>query len=578
MPPNELLMSIDEKANLTELRASCLNCVRKHLSQALVLMQEVRQGYPQHRWIAVGHLGEAADEALKAYPKLSAEIRKHRLGYMKSADYEVPVMDLIEKASRLAKDLTEALLSVHATIPHREEASTTQQEDVMQEIMFWNEDHRPEDYVGCVENVDVGTLDKVLSALKGGAVHESYKGWAECRICGAHLGSRDLVHEGFIFPDQAEHYIEEHGVWTPELDRFAETLIDLSEEAEVDKDGSTSCGVFIPLPYDLAKDFPDKKLHDDSVPHFTVLYVGACSPEAYKTLCKIVRQVARKLKPFSMDLAHYGEFMNKEGQKIAHMRPGIISQFRLAALHGLLRRAIEEFGKEINVQHTYGPGESKSIPYEAQFKPHATLAYLPAMMPYRGARPTGSWRVTELEVWGHEKIRVPLGSTRATQPIGLDRDPLIAIDYPMAVPEVIRGEKEDEHKKPDTVKIKLSGSRIRIEGFEDKIAGGKADKSKPEDFDPEQLAMGIKVEIEHTKDLDLAREIAMDHLKEDPKYYTKLKKIEPRHEDVIGGSLGAMGKGVGGSSGDIPLDGTLPYFAQKQAIEKHLRRKKLAGL
>lgn len=468
--------------------------------------------------------------------------------------------------------------TVHATIPHKEEASTAQQEDVMQEIMFWSEDHRPDDYVGCVENVDVGTLDKVLNALKGGAVHESYKGWAECRICGAHLGSRDLVHEGFIFPDQAEHYIEEHGVWTPALDRFAEALSWLPEEAEVDKDKSVSCGVFIPLPYDLAKDFPDKKLHDDSVPHFTVLYVGACSPEAYQTLCKIVRQVARKLKPFSMDLAHYGEFMNKEGQKIAHMRPGILSQFRLAALHGLLRRAIEEFGKEINVQHTYGPGESKKIPYEAQFKPHATLAYLPPMMPYRGAKPTGSWRVTELEVWGHETIRVPLGSTKAMQPIGLDRDPLIAIDYPMAVPDVIRGEKEDEHKKPDMVKIKLSGSRIRIEGYEDKITGGKADKNKPEDFDPEQLAMGIKVEREHTKDPDLAREIAMDHLKENPRYYTYLKKMEKQFESETSLKGYETHSGLGGSHGDIGLDGSLPYFEQMKAIEKQLRRKKLAGL
>jgi hypothetical protein len=59
----------------------------------------------------------------------------------------------------------------------------------------------------------------------------------------------------------------------------------------------------------------------------------------------------------------------------------------------------------------------------------------------------------------------------------------------------------------------------------DKISGGLADKSKPGDFDSKQLAMGVKVEMEHTSDRHVAMEIAMDHLKEDPRYYTKLKKV-----------------------------------------------------
>jgi hypothetical protein len=46
------------------------------------------------------------------------------------------------------------------------------------------------------------------------------------------------------------------------------------------------------------------------------------------------------------------------------------------------------------------------------------------------------------------------------------------------------------------------------------------------DVHPEQLMMGIKVEKEHTKDKGLAKQIALDHLAEDPEYYTKLKKME----------------------------------------------------
>jgi hypothetical protein len=42
----------------------------------------------------------------------------------------------------------------------------------------------------------------------------------------------------------------------------------------------------------------------------------------------------------------------------------------------------------------------------------------------------------------------------------------------------------------------------------------------------QQLIKGIKVEMEHTEDVDVAKKIAMDHLAEDPNYYTKLKRIE----------------------------------------------------
>jgi hypothetical protein len=51
---------------------------------------------------------------------------------------------------------------------------------------------------------------------------------------------------------------------------------------------------------------------------------------------------------------------------------------------------------------------------------------------------------------------------------------------------------------------------------EDLIPGGKGDTSSPQSFDPHELAMGMKVEMEHTRDQRLAKEIAIDHLTEDP--------------------------------------------------------------
>ncbi|MDO8640239.1 MAG: DUF5661 family protein [Nitrosarchaeum sp.] len=60
-------------------------------------------------------------------------------------------------------------------------------------------------------------------------------------------------------------------------------------------------------------------------------------------------------------------------------------------------------------------------------------------------------------------------------------------------------------------------------------------KDKNPEIDPDELAMGIKVEMEHTSDPEIAKRIALDHLVEVyPKvshYYTYLKKMEKQLED-----------------------------------------------
>jgi hypothetical protein len=71
---------------------------------------------------------------------------------------------------------------------------------------------------------------------------------------------------------------------------------------------------------------------------------------------------------------------------------------------------------------------------------------------------------------------------------------------------------------------------------EEKIPGGKAEGLSLMDIAKHhkmplksikvKLDQGIKTEMEHTTDKDVAREIAMDHIYEDPNYYSKLKKIE----------------------------------------------------
>lgn len=61
--------------------------------------------------------------------------------------------------------------------------------------------------------------------------------------------------------------------------------------------------------------------------------------------------------------------------------------------------------------------------------------------------------------------------------------------------------------------------------LEDDIPGGKApDDHSWGNLDKKQLAIGTKVEMEHTNDHGKAEEIAADHLTEDPDYYKKLEK------------------------------------------------------
>jgi hypothetical protein len=62
-----------------------------------------------------------------------------------------------------------------------------------------------------------------------------------------------------------------------------------------------------------------------------------------------------------------------------------------------------------------------------------------------------------------------------------------------------------------------------------------------------ELEMGIKVEMEHTKDKKRAKEIAMDHLWENPSYYTKLKKIETKEATGSGSSGAYSGPVFGGN-------------------------------
>ena len=70
------------------------------------------------------------------------------------------------------------------------------------------------------------------------------------------------------------------------------------------------------------------------------------------------------------------------------------------------------------------------------------------------------------------------------------------------------------------MKIKLSKT------WKEKMPGGLSVGKAPADFNADDIVDGIKIVLEHTSNIDIATEIAMDHLSEDPDYYKKLKQIE----------------------------------------------------
>lgn len=68
--------------------------------------------------------------------------------------------------------------------------------------------------------------------------------------------------------------------------------------------------------------------------------------------------------------------------------------------------------------------------------------------------------------------------------------------------------------------------RLNAGDPDDVLPGGVGDSRKPSDFSAHEMHEGQEEEMEHTKNPAVARDIAKDHLAEDPHYYTKLERLE----------------------------------------------------
>jgi len=99
-----------------------------------------------------------------------------------------------------------------------------------------------------------------------------------------------------------------------------------------------------------------------------------------------------------------------------------------------------------------------------------------------------------------------------------------------------------KQKERDALRKKMDAQDNYYEKIDEEIEGGLADKLSLSDIAKkhnvsigeltDEFKKGYKVEREHTSDTNVAKEIALDHLFEDPKYYTKLASIEKVNEEI----------------------------------------------
>jgi hypothetical protein len=89
---------------------SCLNCVLKHLSQAMIIHEEeLPMGYPKHIYRVFGHLAEASRESIALYPGLANAIRGHRLALLDDRSRVIPYQGLLDYTEMLLTCLDQNL-------------------------------------------------------------------------------------------------------------------------------------------------------------------------------------------------------------------------------------------------------------------------------------------------------------------------------------------------------------------------------------------------------------------------------------------------------------------------------------
>jgi len=110
-------------------------------------------------------------------------------------------------------------------------------------------------------------------------------------------------------------------------------------------------------------------------------------------------------------------------------------------------------------------------------------------------------------------------------------------------------EDSDIHALAEKLGIAPDALETHIYGILRSFLGEGKSKKFDGEYDEKELAMGKKIEMEHTTDPVLAEKISCDHLAEFPNYYTALKQMEdqlkvkseePSQEEITDTSITAI--------------------------------------
>ena len=117
-----------------------------------------------------------------------------------------------------------------------------------------------------------------------------------------------------------------------------------------------------------------------------------------------------------------------------------------------------------------------------------------------------------------------------------------------------------------------SYTSTKIQDLEEEIS-----PADPKTVDPRELKMGIEVEMEHTKDPNKAKIIALQHLAEDPKYYTKLSSLglEERTSTI---NFKALEKQLDDMFAELDIDVNFSYHFKERVIQRGLTEEDILEL
>jgi hypothetical protein len=135
------------------------------------------------------------------------------------------------------------------------------------------------------------------------------------------------------------------------------------------------------------------------------------------------------------------------------------------------------------------------------------------------ARNQAAW----CELLKRRKIGATVQVERETRPDYMSWEP--GETTPEAAVEPIELPVEPEPVTEKTIMAVQDYVKESVETVDQKIAALAQRHSVSADQIRSQLKQGIEVEQEHTANKRTAEKIALDHLKEDPAYYTKLAKV-----------------------------------------------------